>query len=542
MTRRTVPSESDAQCDKRKRTCVNNNVLVLSGFYNGSTASGTVEKIKEPHVRLAIEGAKAFTPKAFQAAIATYLPQTLIMETQSSAPDPAAAGKPPPIFKINLSLPPSERYVELARLYRDRMRALRGMFDELVQGISTKIPLKAVHLLARLSLRRLYTDEETDELRGISRTTDINMYLLISLNTVLDLLMGCTSGGVRAKSGSQTKMLHFRTLDWGMDPLRDLIVQLEFVRDEDPEKVLATSITYVGYIGVLTGVREGLSMSLNFRPVHDESRNVAFYTNHLLVLLGIRQSISSLLRECLFSFPDEPKRKGRKEALSTLDKIVDHVPGLPTTAVYLIFSDGERTVTMEKDHGTAAVRSSPAFIVATNHDHEPDSTPLKAIANEKRKSHVGLSLVSADAQVMADLIEDSNERRDCMQARWDEEVRRAVQAKKADLKKVPDQTGGIDQFQGSRSSLRLRKKREEEAEEAERQRAAMQRSLDDSDVSVTQKEIISWLTTYPVLNETTHYATIMDPSKGKVAWLRQYDPSEWEEVNEDASDADVVVL
>lgn len=416
------------------------------------------------------------------------------------------------------------------------MRALRGMFDELVHGISPKIPLAGVHWLAKLSLRKLYTDEETDELRGISRTTDIDMYLLISLNTVLDLLMGCTSGGVRSKSGSQTKILHFRTLDWGMDPLRDLIVQLEFVRDDDPEKVLATSITYVGYIGVLTGVRKDLSMSLNFRPVHDESRNMAFYTNHLLVLLGIRQSISSLLRECLFSFPDEPAPKKREESLSTLDKIVAQVPSMPTTAVYLIFSDGVTTVTMEKDHGTAIVRSSHSFIIATNHDHEPDSKPPKAIADEKRKNHVGLSLVSSDAQVMADLIEDSNERRDCMQARWDKKVQQAVQAKQAAMKKVTEHIENLDQPQGSRSSLRLRKKREEEAEEAERQRSSLQGSLDDTDVAVTQKEIISWLTTFPVLNETTHYATIMDPSKGKVAWVRQYDPSEWEEASEDESD------
>ncbi|KAJ5381392.1 beta subunit of N-acylethanolamine-hydrolyzing acid amidase-domain-containing protein [Penicillium cataractarum] len=448
---------------------------------------------------------------------------------------PAAMGKVPPIFRINLSLPPSERYVELARIYRDKMRALRGMFDELVQGISPRIPLKGVHWLAKLSLRKLYTDEETEELRGISRTTDIDMYLLISLNTVLDLLMGCTSGGVRSKSGLQTKMLHFRTLDWGMDPLRDLIVQLEFVRDDDPEKVLATSITYVGYIGVLTGVRKDLSMSLNFRPVHDESRNVAFYTNHLLVLLGIRQSISSLLRECLFSFPDEPTPK-REESLSTLKKIVAQVPSMPTTAVYLIFSDGVTTVTMEKDHGTAVVRSSPSFIITTNHDHEPDSKTLKSIADEKRKNHVGLSLISSEAQVMADFIEDSNERRDCMQARWDTKVQQAVQAKKAATKKVTEHIENLDQPQRSRSSLRLRKKREEEAEEAERQRASMQDSLDGADVTVTQKEIISWLTTFPVSNETTHYATIMDPSKGKVAWVRQYDPSEWEEASEDVSD------
>lgn len=526
---------SDSHCDECNRT-YSNDVLIQSG---SRSCSGTAEKIN----RAACQS-KGVHAQAFQAAIATLLPQTftLIMEGPQSPANPAAPGKPPPIFRINLSLPPSERYVELACLYRDKMRGLRGMFDELVHGISPKIPLRAVHWLARLSLRRLYTEEETDELRGISRTTDIDMYLLISLNTVLDLLMGCTSGGVRAKSGSQTKMLHFRTLDWGMDPLRDLIVQLDFVRGDDPEKVLATSITYVGYIGVLTGVRKGLSMSLNFRPEHDESQNVAFYTNHLLVLLGIRQSISSLMRECLFSFPDEPKPKKREVSLSALEDIVDQVPGLPTTAAYLIFSDGVTTVTMEKDHRTAVVRSSRSFIIATNHDQQPGSMPPKAIADEKRKKHVGLSLVSSDAQVMADLIEDSNERRDCMEARWNKKVQQAVQAQKAALKKGTDQIDNIDQPQGSRSSVRLRKKREEKAKEAERKRDSMQDSLDDSDVAATQKEIISWLTTYPVLNETTHYATIMDPSKGKVAWLRQYDPSEWEEVNEDASDSGAAVL
>lgn len=90
----------------------------------------------------------------------------------------------------------------------------------------------------------------------------------------------------------------------GMDPLRELVVQLDFVRENQPgedgqggKEVLASSITYVGFVGVLTGVRKGLSASLNFRPVHNDSmlsrerRNLAFYVNHLLVLLGRRQSI-----------------------------------------------------------------------------------------------------------------------------------------------------------------------------------------------------------------------------------------------------------
>ena len=61
-------------------------------------------------------------------------------------------------------------------------------------------------------------------------------------------------------------MLHFRTLDWGMDPLRRVICQLDFTtKPHGP--IFASTITYVGFVGVLTGVRQGLSVSLNFRPV-----------------------------------------------------------------------------------------------------------------------------------------------------------------------------------------------------------------------------------------------------------------------------------
>ncbi|KAJ6022198.1 beta subunit of N-acylethanolamine-hydrolyzing acid amidase-domain-containing protein [Penicillium herquei] len=441
------------------------------------------------------------------------------------ASDLSHLGEKPPIFRINLSLPPAERYVSLATLYRDRMRALRGMFDDLVKSLSSKIPVRVIHKLAWLCLHRLHTHEETEELRGISQTTDIDMYLLICLNTVLDLLMGCTSGGARVKSSSsQTKMLHFRTLDWGMDPLRDLIVQLEFIRDSDPEKVLATSITYVGFVGVLTGVRNNLSASLNFRPVHDTTRNFTFYANHLFVLLGLRQSISSLLRKCILPPSDT---KDQSSPYATLEDIVKNVPATPTTAAYLIFSDGTKTVTMEKDHKTAVVRSSSSFIVTTNHDQGPNSALPEEVAHTKRQNHRGLSLVSSDGQAMEGLIEDSNERRDCIKSKWDNEVRERNESRNKISAKI--EIRPHVESSGSRSSVRLRKKREDEEQkaEAEAKRVILLNPDDDSDVSISKTTLVKWVTTFPVVNETTHYATIMDPCKGEIAWIRRYDANNW---------------
>ncbi|KAJ5735847.1 beta subunit of N-acylethanolamine-hydrolyzing acid amidase-domain-containing protein [Penicillium malachiteum] len=420
----------------------------------------------------------------------------------------------------------AERYVSLAALYRDRMRALRGMFDDLVKSLSSKIPVQLIHKLAWLCLHRLHTREETEELRGISKTTDIDMYLLICLNTVLDLLMGCTSGGARVKSSSsQTKMLHFRTLDWGMDPLRDLIVQLEFIRDSDREKVLATSITYVGFVGVLTGVRKNLSASLNFRPVHDTTRNFTFYANHLCVLLGLRQSISSLLRQYILPPSDT---NNQSSPYSTLEDIAKNVPGTPTTAAYLIFSDESKTVTMEKDHRTAVVRSSSSFIVTTNHDQGPNSASPEEVAQTKRQNHRGLSLVSSDGQAMEDLIEDSNERRDCIKEKWDNEVQERNESRNNRISAKIEIRPHVESS-GSRSSVRWRKKREDEElkAEAEAKRIILLNPDDDSDVAITKTTLVKWLTTFPVVNETTHYAAIMDPCKGEIAWIRRYDANDW---------------
>lgn len=51
------------------------------------------------------------------------------------------------------------------------------------------------------------------------------MYLLVAFNLLLDTMMGCSSGGVRvgnADGQGGTRMLHYRTLDWSMDPLREV--------------------------------------------------------------------------------------------------------------------------------------------------------------------------------------------------------------------------------------------------------------------------------------------------------------------------------
>ena len=175
---------------------------------------------------------------------------------------------PIPLYCIDLSLPPEQRYLHITKDFSPKMREITPLFDEVLSSI---IPWLWLHhwiqVLASVFLRRVYSAEETRELKGIAKASGVALYILIALNVLLDSLLGCTSGGVmtaldkkggkRAPVSEEQRMLHFRTLDWGMDPLRSVLVELEFVRSRstEPEKVIARTVTYAGFVGVLTGVR-----------------------------------------------------------------------------------------------------------------------------------------------------------------------------------------------------------------------------------------------------------------------------------------------
>ncbi|KAL2037743.1 hypothetical protein N7G274_009468 [Stereocaulon virgatum] len=373
-----------------------------------------------------------------------------------------------PIYTIDLSLPPVKRYQHVATDFKEQTAALLPLFDEIVLGMKPDAEVGRVRRIARLLLRRVYYDEETEELRGISEACGIELWLLVAYNVLLDLFMGCTSGAAKVDDGQGgKKMLHFRTLDWGMDPLRKVVVQLDFVEKPGGE-VIASSITYVGYVGVLTGVRKGLSMSLNFRPNHDRSTwlaNFQFYFHHILVLLGFRPSISSLLRQQLL--PSQKLSRYSTAAKPTLESIERTLPSIGTTAAYLIFSDGNRTITMEKDHHAAIVISSRDFIVATNHDAAEETSPNSQSQSEPDSSN------SLEATGMQGLVDDSMHRKALAKNLWNRSLRKT-------------------------------------------KRGTSHQEL------ITKNTVVDWIGTYPISNEETHYATILDPMAGNVAWTERY--------------------
>lgn len=381
----------------------------------------------------------------------------------------------PPRYTIDLSLPPLQRYQHVAKDFKPHIVTLPTLFDEVVGELHPSISVSTLRRLASFFLRRLYSKEQTEEIRGICNVTGLDMHVLVAFNTFLDLFMGCTSGGIKVKDrGRDARMLHFRTLDWAMDPLRKIVVQLDYI-EEPGGDAIATSITYVGFIGCLTGVRKDLSISLNFRPDHivnSRAGNLRFYVHHLLVLLGLRPSISATLRE--FLLPSVTNKDGRitsNKPPADLAAIEASLPATPSTAAYLIFSDGERTVVMEKDNRTAMVKSSPEFMVATNHDASAEESTPQVPENLEPTPSQTLRFTGMD-----ELVEESRTRKRCMTQLHLHAVKRAQKSNRA--------------------------------------RGAH--------VAVTEHELSTAVDGYPITNEDTHYSVVMDPKAGKVIWIKRY--------------------
>ncbi|KAE9405277.1 hypothetical protein BT96DRAFT_963931 [Gymnopus androsaceus JB14] len=227
----------------------------------------------------------------------------------------------PPVYRVDLSLPPGQRYTQICTDLKPELACLRTLGDEIIYLI-TPFP-KLLNFFAPRILRRLLSREQHKEIIGISKASGIPIHVLVAFNTLLDLFCACTSGGVR---------FTFRTLDWEMDPLRRLTICVEYVREG---RVIARALTYAGHVGVLTGVRTGLSISLELP--------LPYYWHLFSVIRGRRPSITSRLRDILLS-----------------SQLVPSLEDLAATTVMVV----------EKDFKTLTKRVSDEFLVATNHDVE----------------------------------------------------------------------------------------------------------------------------------------------------------------------------
>ena len=232
--------------------------------------------------------------------------------------------------------------------------------------------------------------------------------------------------------------------------------------------------------------RENLSISLNYRPIH-LCQNSALKKHQILVVLGFRPSISSIIRSVVF----DPQKwtNSSSDGIDGKTTIVSHAEMLsvvPSSPCYLTLCDGNQAVVLEKDLAHGRIKTSNHFLVQTNHDSDHSSCCGGDGKGEDRPlvPHNDLWL------------QDSTDRMDVIQRKW-------IDHSTANAKQDQEYLNQASK-NGSCISSQLPKSAEE---------------IDLEGIS--EQTLRDWMKDDQISNNYTHFACIMEPATGKIRWLQR---------------------
>uniref|UniRef100_A0A915CDB5 N-acylethanolamine-hydrolyzing acid amidase n=1 Tax=Parascaris univalens TaxID=6257 RepID=A0A915CDB5_PARUN len=291
-----------------------------------------------------------------------------------------------PRYRINLDLPPEQRWNEVIDEYSDLIPAV---IEEIEHYIPRRLRKLAWWLCEEVA--KEIPEEFVREMQGIADRSGLRLGEIIGLNILYDIStfnfphiigpLGCTSIVAENEDGI---ILHGRNLDYEMTPLlRNGTLIAEFTRDD---KVIYTAVTFFLYVGVLTGQRpNAFAITLN-------SRNSGGYIDNILmeIITRFRHPISFSIRKML------EENDNYYEVVDELAKIHFVAPS------YLIVSGIEsgQGCVITRDRWTAAdiynlnVQKGRWFLVETNFDHWKIDRDKRRYVAERLLNFIGRSALT----------------------------------------------------------------------------------------------------------------------------------------------------
>lgn len=165
----------------------------------------------------------------------------------------------PPRYIINLDLTPGERWRDLIIRYKSKCLVAHRSIEELLTNIPLGTTIQGLATWLVTAADYANSVLHRDELQCIADILEQPFEKVVLAQLIYEMCACCTSA-VFQYNGNAT---HYRTMDWGMDFLRDLTVELDFQRKG---KTVFLAVSWVGYIGIMTGMLpEKYSIALNFR-------------------------------------------------------------------------------------------------------------------------------------------------------------------------------------------------------------------------------------------------------------------------------------
>jgi hypothetical protein len=372
-------------------------------------------------------------------------------KTSAFAPLPAPVNElneiPVKRYKVSLDLSPEHRWTEVVLDNISRLTRVMDELDRLIPSGWISYGVESI-MAAATYMNIVYYSAE---LRAISTITKIPLGKLVMLQLYYELNAHCTSIVTNSKQGACLT----RTMDWELPLLKQLTIEVEFMKGG---RQVFVATTWVGCVGIFTGMKPGaFAVSLNYRRTNDS------------VALNVAKTIlyawptSFLIREVLTS------AQSYEEAVSVLSnsKII-----------------------------------APCYFIIASADIDIDANKM----NFEQKSSLYPNLLNTDIDLSNNQSNDRKKARGCILIR----DRNGL----ALLKNNPEKLENTDD--GYVVQTNHDKGTQGENIIYSRERVIVlhalmgQRLIDDPD------KLLDNLTDYPIINEETIYTTQMIPNQGSL--------------------------
>lgn len=268
----------------------------------------------------------------------------------SAQPEPAKGpSAATPSITVDLGLSPESRWAAASEQYKPGILSVLSF-------VKSRIPSSALPALEQLGnvLDDYIEAPYAAEMRGIATAVGVPVADILAMNLYYELTTACTSIVAAAPDGT---VYHGRNLDYGVPGLAAVTVQAAFVRNST---VVYRAATYVGYVGVLTGMKpHAFSLSIDERDT-----NGTLWDNALEALFRRGRSVGFFLRSTL-------------EAATTFGEALPLLQRTPLIAPSYLIIGGTRgqAAVVTRDRAAAvdtwALNATEGrwFLVETNYDH-----------------------------------------------------------------------------------------------------------------------------------------------------------------------------
>jgi hypothetical protein len=191
------------------------------------------------------------------------------------------------MFEINLDLPEDRRWAIIFNVYESKLEKIKPILKNLIDTYMKNywIIIKPLIKIYKISKKIMYEKELT----YFAKRLDIDFEYILLLQLIYETSACCTS----IVSKVDDKYCMFRTMDWPMEFLKDITIDLKFTKNN---QIIFYATSWVGYIGILTCmIPNTCCIAVNYRRTCD--MNFINLIKNVSYTMKLKYPIGYLIRD-----------------------------------------------------------------------------------------------------------------------------------------------------------------------------------------------------------------------------------------------------